>query len=110
MGKGNCQLVLSKGKSSENVLVAFYRNLPVGRKDTRFGVKYQNILVGWNLLNYKEIFVETPIYIRYVVIDIVIFSSMLAIELFDLKQLCSFLGCFFEYLPLFIPYRFSVYP
>ena len=85
MGKGNCQFVLSKGKSSENLLFAFYRNLPVGIKDTRFGLKYQNILVGWNLLNYKEIFVETPIYISYVVITVVVFTSMLAIELFYLS-------------------------
>ena len=28
---------------------------------------------------------------------------MFAIELFYLTQLCSFLGCFFEYLPLFLP-------
>ena len=80
------------------------------RKDARFGVKYQNILVIWHLLNYEEMFAETTIYIRYVVLTIVIFTSMLAIELFYLTQLCSFLGCPFEYLPLFIPYRFAAYP
>ena len=53
---------------------------------------------------------EKPIYIRYVVITIVIFTSMIAIALFYLTQICSFLGFFFEYLPLFIPYRFAVYP
>ena len=81
----------------------------MGRKDTRFGVNYQNILISWNLLNYKYMFVETPIYIRYVVISIVNFTSMLAIELFYLTQLRSFLGFLFDYLPLFIPYRFEVY-
>ena len=45
---------------------------------------------------------ETPIYIRYVVITIVICTSMLAIGLFYRTQLCSFHGCFFGYLPIFI--------
>ena len=71
------------------------------RNDTRFGVKYQNILVTRHLLNYEEMCVVTPMYIRYVVIYMVLFTSMLPIELFYLAQLCSFLGCFFEYLPLF---------
>ena len=48
-------------------------------------------------------FVGTLIYIRYVVLSIIIFISMLSIELFYLTQLRSFLGRFFEYLPLFIP-------
>ena len=65
------------------------------RKDTIFGVKYKNTLVRWHLLKYKEMFVETPIYIRYVVLTITIFTYMLAIELFYLTQLYSFLGCFF---------------
>ena len=82
----------------------------MGRNDTIFGVKYQNILVRWHQINYTEIFVETPIYIRYVVLTIVIFTSMLAVELFYLTQLCSFLVGFFEYLLIFIPYRFAVYP
>ena len=82
----------------------------MGRKDTIFGVIYQNILVIWPLLNYEDIFVVTPIYIRYVVLTIVIFTSMLTIELFYLTQLFSFIGCLFEYLPLFIPYRFAAYP
>ena len=83
-------------ESSGNALVAFYRNLPLGIKDTSFGVIYYYLLVGWNLLNYKNMFAETPIYIGYVVLNIVIFTSMLAIELFYLTQLCSFLGCFFK--------------
>ena len=92
------------------MLVAFYQQLLMGIKYTSFGVKHQKLPVGWYLLNYKEMFVETPIYIRYVVITIVIFTSMLAIKIFHLSPLFSFLGCSFEYLPLFIPYRFAVYP
>ena len=102
MGEVNGQLNLSKGKSSGNVLVVFYRQLPMGRKDTSFGVKYQNLLVSMKILNNEEMFVETPIYLRYVVRTNVILTSMLAIELFYLTQLFSFYGCFFEYLPIFI--------
>ena len=75
----------------------------MGRKDTSFGLKYQNLLVSMKILNYEEMFMETPIYIRYVVLAILIFTYILAIELFYLTQLFSFHGCFFEYLPLFIP-------
>ena len=67
----------------------------MGRNDTRYVVIYQKLLVGWNLLNYEEMFAETPIHIWYVVLTIVIFISMLAIELFYLTKLRSFLGCFF---------------
>ena len=81
----------------------------MGRKGKSFGVKYQDLLVTRHLLNYKEMFTGTQIYIRYVVISIILFTSMLAIELFYLTQLQSFLGCCFEYLPLVIPYRFAVY-
>ena len=81
----------------------------MGRKDTTVGVKYQKSLVGQNLLNYEEMFVVTPIYIRYVFITIAIFTPKLAIELFYLTQLSSFFGCFFENLPLFILYKFAVY-
>ena len=81
----------------------------MGRKDTSFVVKYQNLLVVCHLLNYEDMFVETIMYIKYVVITIVNFTSMLSIELFYLTKLNSFLGCLFEYLPLFIPYRFAVY-
>ena len=78
------------------------------RKDTSLGDKLQNILVTMHLLNYKETFVGTSIYIRHVVISIFLFTSMLSIELHGLKQFNSFLGYFFEYLPLFIPYRFEI--
>ena len=47
-------------------------------------MKYQNVLVRLPLLNYEDMFVITPIYIRYVVISIVIFTSMLDIESFYL--------------------------
>ena len=73
------------------------------RKYTSFGVKYQNILVGWKILNYGDILVETSIYINYAVLSIVIYIYMLVIELFYLTQLCSFIGCFFYYLPIFLP-------
>ena len=36
----------------------------MGRKDTSFGVKYQRLLAGWHLLNYEDMFVEIPIYIK----------------------------------------------
>ena len=102
MGEGNGWFVLSKEKSSGNLLVVLYRQLPMGRKDTSFGVKYQNVLVSMKIRNYEEMFVGTPIYIRYTVLTIVIFTSMLAIGLFYRTQLCSFHGCFFEYLPIFL--------
>ena len=78
-------------------------------KETSFGVRHKNLLVVWHLLTYEDISAETPICIRYVGITIVIFASMLAIELFHRTQLRSFLGFIFDYLPLFIPYRFEVY-
>ena len=52
------------------------------RNDTIFGMKYQKLNIGWHLLNYEEMFVEAEIYMRYVVITIVFFTSMPAIELF----------------------------
>ena len=67
----------------------------MGRKDTSFGVKYQGMLLRNHKLNYTDMFVVTQIYIRYVVISIVLITVMLAIELFYLTQLCSFLGCLF---------------
>ena len=41
---------------------------------TSFGVKYKNILVTRHLLNYKEMFLVTLIYIRYVVVCIILFT------------------------------------
>ena len=110
MGEGNGKLKSSKGKSSGNVLVLFYRQLPMGRKDTIFGVKYPNVLVSMTIRHYEDMFVEPTIYIRYVVLNIVILISMLSIKLFYLTQLFSFIGYFFEQSPLFIPYRFTAYP
>ena len=73
------------------------------RKDTIFGAEYQKlILVGCKILDYEEMFVETPIYIRYVVLTIVIFTSMFTIEIFYLTQKISFITCFFECLHLFL--------
>ena len=51
MGEGSSLFVLSKVNGYGNVLVAFYRKLTLGRKDTRCGVKYQNVLVVRNLIN-----------------------------------------------------------
>ena len=68
-------VVLLEGMSYGNSLVEFYQQLPVGRKDQNFGVKYRNILVTRHLLNYKEMFVGTLIYIRYVVISIILFTG-----------------------------------
>ena len=48
-------------------------------KDTIFGSKYQNILVTRHLLNYKDMFVGKLIHIRYVVISIACFTSMIYI-------------------------------
>ena len=45
MGKGNGKFKSSKGKSSVNVLVVSYRQLPMGRKDASFGMKYLKVLV-----------------------------------------------------------------
>ena len=64
MGEGNVWPVPSKVKIYGNILVAFYWQLSMGRKDTSFGVKYQRLFVGWYLLNYEEMFMETPIYIK----------------------------------------------
>ena len=59
----------------------------MGRKDTIFGVKYQNTLVTSHLINYENMFVGTLICIGYVVISIVLFTFMLVIELYYLTQL-----------------------
>ena len=59
MSGGKKRLVVRlEGKSYGNVLVAFYQQLPMGRKVTIFGVKYQNVLVRSHQLNYKQMFVE----------------------------------------------------
>ena len=66
MGKGNSRLKISPGKSSENVLDVFYRLLHMGRKGATFGVKYPKVLVSTRIRHYEEMFVEPPIYRRYV--------------------------------------------
>ena len=101
-GEVNGKFKSSKDKSSRNVLVVFYRKLHMVIKDASFVVKYPKILVIIKIRHYKEMFVEPPIFIRYVVLTIVICTSILAIELFYRTQLCSFHKCFFEYLTLFL--------
>ena len=49
MGKGNGKFKSSKGKSSVNVLVVSYRQLPMGIKDARFGAKYPKVLVSMKI-------------------------------------------------------------
>ena len=93
LGVRNCLFVLLEGKSSVNLLSAFYWNLPMGINYTSFGGEIQSILVRRNKLNYTEIFAGTHIYIGYVVIYIVLVTAKLVIELFYLTQLCSFLEC-----------------
>ena len=66
MGEGNSRFKSSQGKSSGNVLGVFYRLLPMGRKDATFGVKYPKMLVSMRSRHYEEMFVEPPIYRRYV--------------------------------------------
>ena len=84
--------------------------LNMGRKDTSFGGKLQYLWVISHKLNYSYMIVVAQIYIRYVVISIILITVMLDIESFYLTQLRSFIGCYFEYLPLFIPYKFVVFP
>ena len=66
MGEGNGRLKSSQGKSSGNVLGVFYRMLPMRIKDTTFGVKYPKMLVSMRIRHYEEMFVEPPIYRKYV--------------------------------------------
>ena len=99
-----------KARALKNILVVFYWKLHMGKKDTIFGVKYQNILLSIKILNYKDNFVETPIYIRCVVITIVTFTYMLAIELFTLHNLLHFMDVFLSTYLYFSLYRFVEYP
>ena len=64
----------------------------MGRNDKSLGVNYQNVIIRWHLLKYKEMYVVTPIHIRYVVISIVLVTSMLSIELFILHNFVHLLG------------------
>ena len=66
MGEGNRRFKSSQGMSSGNILGVFYRLLPMGRKDATFGVKDPKILVIMRIRHYEEMFVEPPIYRRYV--------------------------------------------
>ena len=103
MEEVNGFFVLSKVKSYVNILVEFYRNLPMGRKDTIFGVIYQKLLVVWHLLNYEYMFAEPPIHIRYVVLNIVILHLCLPLNYFILNNFVHFLDVSLStylYLPL----------
>ena len=66
MREDNGRLKSSQGKSSGNVLGVFYRLLPMVRKDTTFGLKHPKMLVSMRIRHYEEMFVEPPIYRRYV--------------------------------------------
>ena len=66
MGEVNGRFKSSQGNSSGNVLGVFYWLLHMGRKDTTFGVKYPNLLLSIRIRHYEEMFVEPPIYRRYV--------------------------------------------
>ena len=103
MGEGNRYFVLSEGKSYGNVLVAFFRQLPMGRKYKIFGVKYQNLLVESHLLNYEEVSMVTPIYIKYVVITIFLLHLRFPLDYFILHNFVHFLGVSLSnYLYLFL--------
>ena len=80
------------------------------REDTIFGGGVNFLLVIRHKLNYIDMFVGRHIYIGCIVISIVLITVMLDIELFYFTQLHSFIGYYFDYLPLFIPYRFVVFP
>ena len=81
-----------------------------GIKDSRLAVKYQNLLLRGKIINYKEMFVEPPIYIRYSVLTILICTSMLAIELFIVHNLLHFMDVSLSTYLYFSIYRFVAYP
>ena len=58
---GNRQCVILQRTSSENVLGKFYRNLPMGLKDTRFGGKLKHLLLRSGNIQYLDMFVERNI-------------------------------------------------
>ena len=73
-----------------------YIGITYGKKGHKIWSERSKPLVRIHQLNNKEMFVVTQIEIRYVVVSIVLFIVMLAIELFNLTQIRSFIGCFFE--------------
>ena len=110
LGQVNGQFLILENNSSVNVVGELYCQLPMGRKYTSFGGKLKYFLLIRQKLNHTEMFARRQIYIRYVVISIVLITIMLAIEMFFLTQLCSVIRCYFEYLPLIIPFMFAVFP
>ena len=74
-----------------------------GNKVHKLWSEIPNLLVGWHLINYEEMFAGTPIYIRSVVITIVLFKSMIVIGFFILYNFVYFLDVSLSiYLYLFI--------
>ena len=57
LGGGDGWFVLLEVNSSADVLGAFYRQLHMGIKDTRFGGKHQTLLVRSHEINYIEMLV-----------------------------------------------------
>ena len=60
-GGVNIQFVILEGKSSLNVLVEFYLQLPMGLKDTTFGRELKHLAIRRHELNYTYISVRTHI-------------------------------------------------
>ena len=65
-----------------------------GNKVHKIWIEIPDVLVRIHQINYKDMFVVTQTYIRYVVIYILLITVMLAIELFYLTQFHSFLWMF----------------
>ena len=86
---------------SINILGKLYQQLPMVLKDTRFGGKLKYMSLRRCKLRYTEIFVGRHIYYRYCVIYIIIITFSFATGPFYLTLLHSFIGCYFEYLPLY---------
>ena len=78
-------------------------------KETRFGEQLKHMSVWSGELNYTDMFMEIHIYLRYAVIYIVFVNVILATELFYLTLLFSFIGCYFECLPISTLQVCSVY-
>ena len=62
LGGNERHVIFFQRTSYGNALGAFYRKLPMGRKDTGFGGKLTHILVIRCELKYTDIFVGRQIY------------------------------------------------
>ena len=58
---------------------------------------------------HRDVYGKTDL-LRVHLIYIVLVTVMISTELFYLTLICSLIGYFFEYLPLFFHYRFAVFP